>query len=261
MKRILSFIAFFVFSAGVLQAQNTLSAYSIKETPEGILVELQFTGGIPEYKHFTLSNPPRIVIDLINVSYGLGEKLFVVGRGGIERMRGAQFQRDPVPVARVVLDVDGFRTYTVAQSEGKLTILVGGVTQEPYRTETQEPQKTYTEPAKPSEKPKAEAYKLELGEKYFYSSRGKKDPFRPEAMEGEEELLNVSEAKLLGVIRSEEGDVALLQDRRGVGYVLKEGDRVRNGRVVKIESDRVIFATVDFGFTRRIELKLAEEKK
>ncbi|HOK23127.1 MAG TPA: AMIN domain-containing protein [Candidatus Hydrothermia bacterium] len=263
MKKILLllFATFCMFSMGVVEAQNTLRAYSIKETSEGTAIEFGFTGGMPEYRHFTLSNPPRIVIDLMNVIYGLDEKLIMVGKGGIERVRGSQFQRDPELIARIVLDVDGFRNYSIRQTDGKLTILVGGISGESYRSETEEPTGTRSAPSKASEKPKESTYKLDVGEKYFYSSRGKKDPFEPEVIEGEEELLNVSEAKLLGIIRSEEGNVALLQDRRGVGYVLKEGDKVRNGRVVRIESDRVVFATVDFGFTRRIELKLEEKEK
>jgi len=259
MKRITLFLLLLLFIGGAF-AQNLLKAYAIKDLPEGISIELEFSEGVPEFRHFTLTNPPRIVVDLVNVAYGLGEKVFVVGKGGIERMRGAQFQREPVPIARVVLDVDGFRTYNVSQSDGKLVIHVGGLSEEPYKSEAPElpPPSGENEGIKESKKPQ---YKMEFGEKYFYSSRGKKDPFKPESLEGEEELLNVSEAKLLGIIKTDEGNVALLQDRRGVGYVLKEGDRVRNGRVVRIESDRVIFATVDFGFTRRIELKLEEEKK
>jgi len=249
-----------LFLTGGAFAQNLLKAYAIKDVPEGVAIELEFSEGVPEFRHFTLANPPRIVVDLQNVAYGLGEKIFVVGRNGIQRMRGAQYQKDPVPIARIVLDVDSFRTYTVSQSEGKLVILVGGLSEAPYKSEAPE-QSTNVEQAKTAEQPKKPSYKVEFGEKYFYSSRGKKDPFQPESLPGGEELLNVSEAKLLGIIKTDEGNIALLQDRRGVGYVLKEGDRVRNGRVVRIESDRVIFATVDFGFTRIIELKLEEEQK
>ncbi len=248
------------FLVGVLFSQNILNSYSVKDSPDGLIIELEFSAGVPQFKHFTLSNPPRIVIDLVDVTYNLSEKLIVVGKGGVERIRGAQFQKTPVYIARVVLDVDGFRRYQISEEDGKLKVLIGAIGQDAYsKSEGEGVNTAISSKTRTSEKQSEP--KLEVGERYFYSSRGKKDPFQPETEIGEEELLNVSEAKLLGVIKSEEGNVALLQDRRGVGYVLKEGDRVRNGRVVRIESDRVIFATVDFGFTRRIELKLEEEKK
>ncbi|MEO0251109.1 MAG: AMIN domain-containing protein [candidate division WOR-3 bacterium] len=252
----LTFLAF-----GFLCAQNMITSYSVSESPEGINIVLEFTDRAPQYRHFTLSNPPRVVVDLMDVGYSLGGKVFMVGKGGVERIRGAQYQREPQLISRIVLDVDGFRSYSISEQGNKIIIKVGPITDVPYSTEKVE--ESIETVAKKQEQQKAQEpqAKLQFGEKYFYSSRGKKDPFKPEVMEEEEELLNVSEAKLLGIIRSEEGNVALLQDRRGVGYVLKEGDRVRNGRVVRIESDRVVFATVDFGFTRRIELKLEEEKK
>lgn len=262
MKRfILMPIVFVYIAIGFLSAQNMITSYSISESPEGVNIILEFTDKAPQYRHFTLSNPPRIVVDLIDVGYSLGSKVFMVGKGGVERIRGAQYQREPQLVSRIVLDVDGFRSYSITAQENKVIIKVGPITDVPYSTERVEESAETLARTQEKQKTQEPQVKLQFGEKYFYSSRGKKDPFKPDVMEEEGELLNVSEAKLLGIIRSEEGNVALLQDRRGVGYVLKEGDRVRNGRVVRIESDRVIFATVDFGFTRRIELKLEEDKK
>jgi len=254
-KLIFAFIFLFF---GYVNAQNLLKAYSVSESDGAVSITLEFSEKCPQYRHFTLSNPPRIVIDLVDVSYALSGKVFTVGKGGVIRMRGAQFQKEPEVIARIVLDVDTFRNYSITEGANSLTISVSGISGSAYRSESSEI--TVSKSADTTLK-EDKKYRLEIGEKYFYSPRGKKDPFKPEIGEGEEELLNVSEAKLIGIIKGEEGNIALLQDRRGVGYVLKEGDRVRNGRVVKIESDRVIFATVDFGFTRRIELKLEEEKK
>ncbi|MGB9824337.1 MAG: AMIN domain-containing protein [Candidatus Hydrothermia bacterium] len=262
MRKIVFFnFLFITLLLSTLRAQNMITSYSVQESDEGVSIILEFSEGVPQYRDFTLANPPRIVVDLINVGYSLGGKLFVVGKGGVERIRGAQYQREPELVARIVLDVDEFRSYSIVTSEKSLIIKVGGISSVPYSSSA--PGEAAPAPTEKTTTVKTEEkqYKLEVGEKYFYSSRGKKDPFKPEAFGEEEELLNVSEAKLLGIIKSDEGNVALLQDRRGVGYVLKEGDRVRNGRVVKIESDRVVFAIVDFGFTRRVELKLEEENK
>src|SRR5262249_10173320 len=62
--------------------------------------------GLVTFKHFTLSNPDRIVVDLADATLGLpgGDAYDGATRGGITQIRYSQFTRS---VVRVVLTLDG----------------------------------------------------------------------------------------------------------------------------------------------------------
>jgi Tfp pilus assembly protein PilP len=52
----------------------------------------------------------------------------------------------------------------------------------------------------------------------------------------------VTAAKLVGVVRSPQGALALVEGPDGVGYILKNGDGLGNGRVIGITATTVTFA-------------------
>ena len=74
-------------------------------------------------KHFTLSNPDKIVVDLNGASLGLpeGDAYDGVARGGITRIRYSQFTKSTV---RVVLTLDAAHAYEVTQQNGEIRISV-----------------------------------------------------------------------------------------------------------------------------------------
>ena len=77
------------------------------------------------FKHFTLSKPDKIVVDLGGATLGLpaGDAYDGVARGGITRIRYSQFTKT---VVRVVLTLDAPHSYTVAQKNGEVRISVDG---------------------------------------------------------------------------------------------------------------------------------------
>ena len=79
--------------------------------------------GSVSYKHFTLENPNKIVVDLTGATLGLpeGDAYDGVSRGGITRIRYSQFTKT---VVRVVLTLDAPHTYTVSNDNGELHISV-----------------------------------------------------------------------------------------------------------------------------------------
>ena len=79
--------------------------------------------GSVTYKHFTLSNPDKIVVDLTGATLGLpeGDSYDGVARGGITRVRYSQFTRT---VVRVVLTLDKVHTYDVTQAGKEVRISV-----------------------------------------------------------------------------------------------------------------------------------------
>lgn len=81
--------------------------------------------GTIAFKHFILSKPDKIVIDMSGATLGLpsGDAYDGVPRGGITRIRYSQFTKS---VVRVVLTLDAPHDYTVSQSGGEVHVSVDG---------------------------------------------------------------------------------------------------------------------------------------
>lgn len=75
-----------------------------------------------------------------------------------------------------------------------------------------------------------------------YDAKGRRDPFAPISLAGESRGINVTAAKLVGIVRSAQGTLALVEGPDGVGYILKSGDGLGNGRVTGITATTVTFA-------------------
>ena len=77
-------------------------------------------------KHFTLTKPDKIVIDMSGATLGLplGDTYDGVARGGIKQIRYSQFTKS---VVRVVIALDAPHTYTVTQEDGEVRVRVDGI--------------------------------------------------------------------------------------------------------------------------------------
>jgi len=94
-----------------------------------------------------------------------------------------------------------------------------------------------------------------------YESWGRVDPFsvlvdRAKAGSKPGEIPDVETLRLVGVLNGMEGSSALLEDLEGYGYILKDGDPVKNGYVVQIGESKVIFQIKEYGWSRTIALKM-----
>ena len=77
-----------------------------------------------------------------------------------------------------------------------------------------------------------------------YDAKGRRDPFVPVSLAAESKGINVSAAKLVGIVRASQGTMALVEGPDGVGYILRNGDGLGNGRVTSITASTVTFAVV-----------------
>jgi type IV pilus assembly protein PilQ len=96
-----------------------LSSVALK--PHGGSVTIVLAGdGSFAYDTFSLSNPPRYVIDLPGVVNGAGKKSQEVRATALSRVRVSQFRGGPDPVTRVVFDLaeDGFEPAIAASGTG-----------------------------------------------------------------------------------------------------------------------------------------------
>ena len=112
----------------------------------------------------------------------------------------------------------------------------------------------------PSQVSRARINALRANE-FFYQSYGKTDPFQVLVAGGYEqttasEVVDMNSAKLVGVMWGQDDRFALVEDGDGFGYILRVGDRVRNGRVVSIRKNSLAARISLYGITNQVLLKL-----
>ena len=93
-----------------------------------------------------------------------------------------------------------------------------------------------------------------------YDSKDRRDPFLPlDITSGGPKGLEVATTKLTGIVRSARTTLALVEAQDGVGYILKPGDTLGDGRLVEIGADAVVFTVSARPGTQsnRVVLKLA----
>ena len=93
-----------------------------------------------------------------------------------------------------------------------------------------------------------------------YSSFGRRDPF-VEIKGLVEEGINIDQVELVGIIWEAEEPVAILVETKnpGVSYTIKEGDKIMNGKVLKITQTDVLFLIQEFGVSRRYSMGLPDK--
>ena len=74
-----------------------------------------------KYKSFTMINPDRMVVDIENSTLNTEFETKEIGKGGVIRVRVAQFSKSP-NVVRVVIDLEDQKTCKLVQSNDKKTI-------------------------------------------------------------------------------------------------------------------------------------------
>jgi len=94
----------------------------IAESEDRVLVKARLSGPAPT-QVFALDNPPRLVVDLFDTSYGRSGDIYPVNRNGLERVRVGQFQKgNPRLVARLVFDLSEPGRFDLLSGERELTL-------------------------------------------------------------------------------------------------------------------------------------------
>ena len=75
-----------------------------------------------------------------------------------------------------------------------------------------------------------------------YADKGRKDPFVEVQLSASSGGLSVATTKLTGIVRGPRSTLALLETQEGIGYILKPGDTLGDGRLMEIGADNVVFA-------------------
>jgi hypothetical protein len=75
-----------------------------------------------------------------------------------------------------------------------------------------------------------------------YEPKGRRDPFTPIFLGKDNAGLSVTAVKLTGVVGGRGGLMALVEGPDGIGYILKPGDALGDGRVTGLTPNSVTFA-------------------
>lgn len=99
--------------------------------------------------------------------------------------------------------------------------------------------------------------------KIVYHTNGRRDPFlallQVGAAYNAAALPDVSNLRLVGMLQDVDESWGLFEDSNGFGYILRKGDRVKNGRLNKLTQTRAYFQLNEFGWSRSVELELEPE--
>jgi len=104
------------------------------------------------------------------------------------------------------------------------------------------------------------------GEQYTYRSGGR-DPFASLVTRGNEQARaseedpGVADLIIVGLLWGGTQRFALAETSQGLGLVLREGDEVRDGRVLSIGPDGVTFRQSAYGLTRRVTLPMVSREE
>lgn len=92
-----------------------------------------------------------------------------------------------------------------------------------------------------------------------YRSANVRDPFRSLILDQDDrtDLVDMSVVTLVGIVKGAD-PFCVVEDAEGTAYVLRKGDRVRNGRVVSIGDDSITASQTLLGYTTTVQLKLEE---
>ncbi|HXT18470.1 MAG TPA: AMIN domain-containing protein [Gemmatimonadaceae bacterium] len=113
-------------AAAALSTPNDATVVSLSVVPAAGRADVVVrVDGSVTLKHFTLSKPDKIVVDLTGATLGLpaGDSYDGVARGGITRVRYSQFTKT---VVRIVLTLDAPHAYDVTQEDGEVHVRVDG---------------------------------------------------------------------------------------------------------------------------------------
>ncbi len=281
----LSLLALFLlFTPGWGSPKSLVKDIQIERNQEGVLLTVYCQGEI-SYQVWETKDPPRVILDFEDAKHALPHlNYFHLPPCGIKSIRTSQFKLNPLRV-RIALDLEKMLPHRVVDDRHNFQLLFPGADLphfKPWLASRAERIKRPASEAKPKVKRAVEKRVKPIipspqqsGEELpsfaprravHYSSGGRRDPFKPLWQEGELQfgsvpLPDVENLTLVGVLEDSSGFRALLEDPNGYGYILRKGDRVKNGYVAQVTEEKIIFQVVEYGWTRTVLLKMKGKKK
>lgn len=98
-----------------------------KKMPDHTHLTIKASEAILEYEVFYLDYPERIVIDVKNAFYsidGLSKNILFLNMGSVKQVRCGQFESEPIPITRFVIDLFQKTNYEVKLSSDKRLLYI-----------------------------------------------------------------------------------------------------------------------------------------
>ncbi len=122
---ILFLITSFLASANSQNINMTNIWY--KKLPNHIHLTIKASGEILEYEVSYLEEPERIVIDVKNAFYSIDElsrNILFLNMGSVKQVRCGQFENEPIPITRFIIDLFREADYEVKLSSDKRLLYI-----------------------------------------------------------------------------------------------------------------------------------------
>jgi type IV pilus assembly protein PilQ len=119
-----------------------------RDTEGRPVVVLDGTGPM-DYETLELQNPTRLVIDLKGAVSRVDRNQVAVDEAGIQRVRAGQFRRSPVPVSRVVVDLESPLPFDIEKTDAGLRVAFGAGTTPPAPAVAEAPAEAQPTAAEP----------------------------------------------------------------------------------------------------------------
>lgn len=124
----------------------------------------------------------------------------------------------------------------------------------------------FSTPLADSTEPESTKKKRLRENSYYYSAFNKRDPFRSLIVgefvsDKKMEVIDIGRVVLVGIVKGELDRFALLEDEKGFSYILRVGDRVKNGSIVAIGDRSMVSRITNFGQTRKFTLHMAKREE
>jgi hypothetical protein len=90
-----------------------------------------------------------------------------------------------------------------------------------------------------------------------------RDPFLPLSLDEEGPLPNIENLQLVGILYDAMDRIGLFEDmkNKAKAFALRENDPVKNGYLLRIQSDKVLFLITELGISRTYAMKLFRAKE
>ncbi len=118
-----------IFVAAVLLGQNPVLVFAIEAaTVKSVRVSADSvyiaTDRPVEYKAFTMEQPPKLVLELINARMKTLQEIPVNG-ASLRKVRTGQYKSSPVSVSRVVMELSQKTAYEITRKGNELIVMLG----------------------------------------------------------------------------------------------------------------------------------------
>jgi hypothetical protein len=97
-----------------------------------------------------------------------------------------------------------------------------------------------------------------------YKAQGWRDPFvslvSSEKRDMRSDRVDLSVVTLVAIVTGNDDTFCVVEDGEGTSYILRQGDPVRNGRILRIGATTVTASQTILGYTTQVQLDLMERK-